>query len=165
MPANEITLRFLAEPNDVNFGGKVHGGSVMSWIDRAGYTCAAKWSASYCVTIYVSGIQFLQPINVGDLVEVHAELMHTGNTSMHISVGVYARSPRARENRFTAHCIVIFVAMDESDQPTAVPAFQAQTPRQEHLSHYARRMIELREEVHEESTSMLRELEESHPRE
>ncbi len=32
----EITLRFLAEPSDVNFGGKVHGGAVMKWIDQAG---------------------------------------------------------------------------------------------------------------------------------
>lgn len=37
----EITLRFLAEPADVNFGGKVHGGAVMKWIDLAAYACAA----------------------------------------------------------------------------------------------------------------------------
>ena len=48
-----VTLRFLAEPGHVNFGGKVHGGSVMKWIDQAGYTCAAGWTGAYCVTIYV----------------------------------------------------------------------------------------------------------------
>ena len=39
-----VTLRFLAEPSHVNFGGKVHGGAVMKWIDQAGYTCAAGWT-------------------------------------------------------------------------------------------------------------------------
>lgn len=37
MSARELTLQFLAEPADVNFGGKVHGGMVMKWIDQAGY--------------------------------------------------------------------------------------------------------------------------------
>ena len=51
----EITMRFLAEPMDVNFGGKVHGGAVMKWIDQAGYACAVGWSGLYCVTLYVGG--------------------------------------------------------------------------------------------------------------
>src|SRR5918998_24965 len=53
----EITLRFLAEPTDMNFGGKVHGGAVMKWIDQAGYACAVGWSGQYCVTVYVGGIR------------------------------------------------------------------------------------------------------------
>jgi acyl-CoA hydrolase len=49
--SRSITLRFLAEPTDVNFGGKVHGGAVMKWIDQAGYACAVGWSGYYCVTV------------------------------------------------------------------------------------------------------------------
>lgn len=48
----DITLRFLAEPGDVNFGGKVHGGAVMKWIDLAAYANAAAWSGKYCITAY-----------------------------------------------------------------------------------------------------------------
>ncbi|MCC6186283.1 MAG: acyl-CoA thioesterase, partial [Chitinophagaceae bacterium] len=40
---NEITLQFLSEPTDVNFGGKVHGGAMMKWIDQAAYACASQW--------------------------------------------------------------------------------------------------------------------------
>ena len=54
----EITFRFLAEPGDVNFGGQVHGGAVMKWIDQAGYACTVGWAGTYCVTAYVGGIQF-----------------------------------------------------------------------------------------------------------
>ena len=57
--SHETTLRFLAEPTDMNFGGKVHGGAVMKWIDQAGYACAVGWSGHYCVTLYVGGIRFL----------------------------------------------------------------------------------------------------------
>ncbi|QTG90291.1 acyl-CoA thioesterase, partial [Vibrio furnissii] len=66
----DITLRFLAEPGDVNFGGKVHGGAVMKWIDLAAYACSAAWSGKYCITAYAGGIRFVAPIHVGNLVEV-----------------------------------------------------------------------------------------------
>ena len=80
------TLRFLAEPGDVNFGGKVHGGAVMKWIDLAAYACSAAWSGKYCITAYAGGIRFVKPILVGNLVEVGARVIYTGRTSMHMGV-------------------------------------------------------------------------------
>ncbi len=76
---HEVTFRFLAQPTDVNFGGKVHGGMAMKWIDQAGYACAVGWSGAYCVTASVSGIQFVAPILIGDLVTVRARLIHTAH--------------------------------------------------------------------------------------
>ena len=87
---SSITLRFLAEPSTVNFGGKVHGGTVMKWIDEAGYACATSWSKRYCVTVFIGSIRFHRPIMIGDLVEVEARLAYTGTTSMNISVEVRA---------------------------------------------------------------------------
>ena len=162
---SSITLRFLAEPTDVNFGGNVFGGSVMKWIDHAGYTCAATWSHSYCVTAYVGGIRFLRPIRVGDLVELKAEVMHTGNTSMHISVSVYARDPKTDDARFTTHCILVFVAMDSEGKPRPVPAFVPETDHGRRLNTYARKMIELRQNMQDEAASFLDELEVGRPTE
>jgi acyl-CoA hydrolase len=113
-----ITLRFLAEPTEVNFGGKVHGGTVMKWIDQAGYTCAVGWSGQYCVTVYVGGIRFYHPIHIGDVVEVHAKLIYTGTTSMHIAVDVRAGDPKTRQMQTTTHCIIIFVAIGTDGRPT-----------------------------------------------
>ena len=83
------TFRFLAEPTDVNFGGNVHGGIVMKWIDQAAYACAAQWSKCYCVTVSANGIRFIKPIKVGQLVEITASLVHTGASSMHIYADWY----------------------------------------------------------------------------
>ena len=55
---SEMTFRFLAEPASVNFGGKVHGGALMKWIDETAYACAATWSGNYCVTVSVGNIRF-----------------------------------------------------------------------------------------------------------
>ena len=122
-PPRELTLQFLAEPADVNFGGKVHGGMVMKWIDQAGYACAAGWCSGYAVTVYVGGIRFLRPIQIGQLVEVQAQVIHTGTTSMHLAVDVYSRHPTDPERRKTTHCIIIFVAAGERER-SAVAALR-----------------------------------------
>ena len=65
---SQTEFRFLAEPTDVNFGGKVHGGMVMKWIDQASYACAAQWSKRYCVTVSANAIRFIRRILVGQLI-------------------------------------------------------------------------------------------------
>lgn len=146
----ELTLRFLAEPSEVNFGGKVHGGTVMKWIDQAGYACAVGWSGLYCVTVYVGGIRFLSPIGIGDLVEVNAKVILTGSTSMHISVDVYARDPKVEEARKTTHCIVVFVAVDENGKPTPVTPWRPEGRVDQALEAYARKLMELRQDIEQE---------------
>src|ERR1044072_2688133 len=124
---NSITLRFLAQPSDVNFGGKVHGGAVMKWIDQAGYTCAAHWSGQYCVTVYVGGIRFYQPIAIGNLVEITASVFFTGKTSMHIAINVFASNPRESARIKTTHCIMVFAAVDDAGKTAPVPTWTPQT--------------------------------------
>ncbi|HEY0864218.1 MAG TPA: acyl-CoA thioesterase [Lacunisphaera sp.] len=146
-PANprEITLRFLAEPGDVNFGGKVHGGAVMKWIDQAGYACAVSWSGHYCVTAYVGGIRFLRPILIGHLVEVTARLVHTGRTSMHIAVAVRARNPREGGLSDTTHCTMVFVAVSSTGAPVPVHAWEPETAQEIALEQQALRQMKLRQ--------------------
>lgn len=125
---SSITLRFLAEPHTVNFGGKVHGGTVMKWIDEAGYACATRWSKRYCVTVSVGSIRFHRPIMIGDLVEVQARLAYTGRTSMNITVEVRSGDMKTGQMETITECLVVFVALDEAGQPLAVPAWQPETP-------------------------------------
>ena len=147
MPQHEITLRFLAEPSAVNFGGKVHGGAVMKWIDEAGYACAAGWSGRYCVTIYVGGIRFHQPIHIGDMVEVCARIIHTGRTSMHVSVQVSAGDPKTDNRRDTTQCIIVFVAVDDNGHSVAVPAWEPRDDANITLQDYAKNMMALGKEM------------------
>jgi acyl-CoA hydrolase len=144
----ETTFRFLAEPTDVNYGGKVFGGAVMKWIDQAAYAQAIAWCGRYAVTVYVGGIQFEQPITIGHLIEVRARLLHTGSTSMHIGVDVHAADPRSGEvPRRATHCIIVFVALDDNGKPTAVPAFVPGTDEERELQDYALRFAELRQGI------------------
>jgi len=127
MKDNETEFRFLAEPTDVNFGGKVHGGMVMKWIDQASYACAAQWSKRYCVTVSANAIRFIRPILVGQLISVTARIVHTGKTSMHIYVVVRASDPKENNVVVTNRCFITFMAIDEAGYPVSVPAYEPNT--------------------------------------
>ncbi len=139
----EITLRFLAEPGDVNFGGKMHGGAVMRWIDQAGYACAVGWSGHYCVTVFVGGIRFLRPILIGQVVEVRARIIHTGRTSMHIAIEVRAGELREGGLNETTHCTMVFVAVSSTGGPVPVHSWMPGTAEDVAMENFALRQMEL----------------------
>ena len=139
----KVTLRFLAEPGHVNFGGKVHGGAVMKWIDQAGYTCAAGWTGEYCVTLYVGGLHFLEPIRVGEVVELRAIVIHTGRTSLHVAIDIYAGDPKASRKTRRCHCVIVFVALNEDGRPKPISPWVPESETDRALQQYALRLIEL----------------------
>ncbi len=150
----DLDFRFMAEPADVNYGGKVHGGVVMKWIDQVGYAAAVGWSGRYSVTVAVGGIRFVAPVRIGDLVTVAAKLVHTGTSSMHFSVDVRARNPgfdgQPGEERLCTHCVIVFVALDGAEgKPTAVPAWTPQNDEDKRLAEYAQQVMALSKGIEE----------------
>jgi acyl-CoA hydrolase len=139
---SSITLRFLAEPSTVNFGGKVHGGTVMKWIDEAGYACATSWAKRYCVTVFVGGIRFHHPVKIGELVEVEARLAYTGTTSMNISVEVRSGDIKSGHLKTTTECLIVFVSVDEEGRPVPVDEWVAETPGEMALAQRARAQLD-----------------------
>ena len=117
--APRMVNRFLAKPTDVNWGGKVHGGTAMQWIDEAGAACTMEWSAERTVAVYAGGIRFYRPISIGDLIEVDARMMRTDTRSMQMSIHVRSGNPRGgREHLQTAiHATVAYIALDHDGQP------------------------------------------------
>ena len=146
----QITLRFLAEPTDLNFGGKVHGGAVMKWIDQAGYACAVGWSGQYCVTVYVGGIRFDRPVLIGNMVEVSARLIYTGKTSLHVAVEVSAGDPKEGVYTKTTQCVIVFVAIDDEGMPVKVERWKPKSEQDIALEQYAKKLMEVRKDTEKE---------------
>lgn len=123
-PARSVTLRFLAAPTDVaSFGGPIHGGRVLEWIDKAGYACAVGWSRSYCVTAYVGDIRVNRPIESGHLVEGTATLVYTGRSSMHLLCSAASADPTEGVFHEACACLTVFVAVDDAGHSRSVPAW------------------------------------------
>ena len=140
---SSITLRFLAEPSTVSFGGKVAGGTVMKWMDEAGYACATRWAKRSCVTVSVGSIRFQRPIMVGDLVEVEARLAYTGTTSMNMSVEVRAGDMKIGQMEKITECVVVFVAVDLDGKALPVDTWQPETPGDVALAQYVKTHLDL----------------------
>lgn len=77
---SQTTLTELMIPSYANFGGKIHGGILLSLIDKVAYACASRHAATYCVTVSVDGVDFLKPVEVGDLVSLMASVNYVGRT-------------------------------------------------------------------------------------
>ncbi|NQY67245.1 MAG: acyl-CoA thioesterase [Flavobacteriales bacterium] len=120
--STETTFSELMVPSYANFGGKVHGGYVLSMMDKLAYTCASTHSKGYCVTVSVDGVDFLQPINVGELVSMHARVNYVGSSSIVIGIKVIAENFRKGIVKHTNTSFFTMVAMDENTgKPKKVP--------------------------------------------
>ena len=109
----ELTMSFLAEPKDVNFGGHVHGGEVMKWMDQIGYALAVKYSKGYAVTKFVNNINFTSPMKIGDLVSLSAKILSVGTTSMRIEISVISENLLTEVISANCSCEMVFVAVDQ----------------------------------------------------
>lgn len=145
---SSITLRFLAEPGALKPGTKVHGGSVMKWIDEAGYACAAGWAKRDCATVYVDGIRFHKPVLAGDLVEVQARLAYTGNSSMNIAVEVRSGDVTSGMMEKTTECVIVLVALDDGGRPLPIDSWNPETPGEVALATRVRTQLEAARAAH-----------------
>ena len=118
---SQTTLTELMIPSYANFGGKIHGGILLSLIDKVAYACASRHAATYCVTVSVDGVDFLKPVEVGDLVSLMASVNYVGRTSLVIGIRVIAENVRNGIQRHTNTSYVTMVAKGEDDLPAVVP--------------------------------------------
>lgn len=118
---SETIITELMIPSYSNFGGKVHGGILLSLMDKVAYVCATKHSQSYCVTVSVEGVEFLHPVEVGDLVSIKASINYVGNTTMIVGMRVEAQNPRTGKNTHTNSCFFTMLAKNDVGGHIAVP--------------------------------------------
>ncbi|MBK9475617.1 MAG: acyl-CoA thioesterase [Tetrasphaera sp.] len=144
--APRVTMRFLAAPTDVNWGGKVHGGIVMRWIDEAAHVLATGWTGSpRNVAIFTGGVRFYRPLRIGHLVEVEARLLHTGRTSMHIGVHVRSGDPATGELELTTYCRTVFVGIDDDRRAVPAPTWVPVSDEDRALHAHALDLVAIRE--------------------
>ena len=94
---------------------------MLSLIDKVAYACASRHAATYCVTVSVDGVDFLKPVEVGDLVSLMASVNYVGRTSLVIGIKVIAENVRNGIQRHTNTSYVTMVAKGDDDKPAVVP--------------------------------------------
>lgn len=114
-------------PEHANLLGNVHGGWIMKLVDEAGALACMRHAQKKVVTVAIDSMTFRQPIKIGDLVVLNAEVTYTGRTSMEAMVRVIAENPVTGEQTHTNTAYLVYVALDNKGRPTTVPALITKT--------------------------------------
>jgi uncharacterized protein (TIGR00369 family) len=125
--SSRVTLSQLMQPEHVNLRGDVHGGWIMKLVDEAGALAAMRHAQCRVVTVAIDQMMFLEPIRIGDLVVLNAELTYVGRTSMEARVEVIAEDPVSGSQSRTNTAYVVYVALDDDRCPRPVPRLIAET--------------------------------------
>jgi uncharacterized protein (TIGR00369 family) len=124
---SKTVITELMIPSYANLGGKIHGGIILSMMDKAAYACAAKHAGSYCVTVSVEGVNFMHPINVGELVSLHASVNYVGNSSLVVGIRVISENISTAEVKHTNTSYFTMVAKGIDGEPVTVPELILET--------------------------------------
>ncbi len=118
---SQITITELMLPSHSNFSGKIHGGYILNLMDQIAFACASKHSRNYCVTASVNKVDFLNPIDVGQLVTLKASINYTGRTSMVVGVRVESENIQTGEIKHCNSSYFTMVAKDSNGKNVPVP--------------------------------------------
>lgn len=142
----------LLLPNDTNNLGRALGGAVLHWMDICGAIASMRFSSRQCVTASMDHVDFISPIDLGEVAVVQGYVFNTGQTSIDVRVHVSAENPQTGEIRETTTSFFTFVALDGAGSPTGVPDLSCPTDEEAELRAEA---IERRRDQLEEITQRL----------
>lgn len=132
------------QPEHANNLGNVHGGWIMKLMDECGALACMRHAQRRVVTVAVDGMTFRQPIKIGDLVILSAEVTFTGRTSMEAEVRVEAENPITGKKTHTNNAYLVYVALDDNSLPVEIPQIIAETPAELERLEAARQRQSLR---------------------
>ena len=118
---SQTTLTELMIPAYANFGGKIHGGTLLSLMDKVAYVCASKHAGNYCVTVSVDNVHFLAPVEVGDLVSLMASVNYVGSSSLVVGIKVIAENVQTAQVKHTNTSYFTMVAKSQGAEKARVP--------------------------------------------
>jgi acyl-CoA hydrolase len=145
--ASRVETAQLVLPGLTNVHGTIFGGILMQWIDIAAGIAAARHSSSGVVTASMDRLHFLDPVHLGEVVILQAQVNFAGKTSMEIGVRVFAENQVTAARRQTTRAYLTFVAVDEAGRPRPVPPLHLETAtdRRRFADARRRRAVRLRE--------------------
>lgn len=144
--SSNISISELMLPSHTNFSGKIHGGYILSLLDQIAFACASKFSGNYCVTASVDTVNFLKPIEVGELVTMKASVNYVGNSSMIVGIRVEAENIQTGKIKHCNSSYFTMVAKDKEGKSVPVPGLIISNLNEVRRFHNCLKMIALKKE-------------------
>ncbi len=119
--SSRISISELMLPSHSNFSGKIHGGYILNLMDQIAFACASKHSKTYCVTASVNTVDFLEPVEVGELVTMKASINYVGRSSMVIGIRVEAENIQTGNVKHCNSSYFTMIAKNDKEESIEVP--------------------------------------------
>lgn len=151
---SRVILSMMMGPEHANILGNVHGGIIMKMADEAGALAAMRHARHPVVTVAVDSITFVEPVLIGHVLTLNAELTYAGRTSLEARVEVTAEDPLTGHATHTNLAYLVYVAISTEDrQPVAVPPLIAETEAEkQHMALAKERQTERKKRRAQERT-------------
>jgi uncharacterized protein (TIGR00369 family) len=146
---SKITISELMLPSHTNFSGKIHGGYILSLMDQIAFACASKFSGNYCVTASVDTVDFLNPIEVGELVTLKASVNYVGKSSMIIGIRVDSENIQTGKLKHCNSSYFTMVAKDANGKNSQVPGLTLSNLEEVRRFYNCLKLIALKKERNE----------------
>ncbi len=116
-----VTMMEMVFPEQTNHYGTLFGGQAMALMDKAAFLVASRYARRNVVTASNERCDFHVPVRQGQLVELNAEVVRTGRTSMVVEVALHAEDLLTGDRQLGTRGRFVMVALDAHGRPTAVP--------------------------------------------
>jgi acyl-CoA hydrolase len=145
--ASRVETAQLVLPGLTNVHGTIFGGIMMQWIDIAAGIAAARHSGGPVVTASMDRLHFLEPVQLGEVVVLQAQVNFAATTSMEVGVRVMRENQTTFTRSQATRAYLTFVAVDENGRPRPVPPLHPETAveRRRFADAKRRRAVRLRE--------------------
>jgi acyl-CoA hydrolase len=120
--ADILRIMEVVFPNTTNHYGTMFGGKVLDLMDRAAFLAATRFSNQAMVTASTECIDFFVPVKQGDIVELVAKVVYSGQTSLTVKVDLFSENPIKKQREHASQGYFHMVSVDENGRPIPVPS-------------------------------------------
>lgn len=110
----------LVFPGDTNSYDTLFGGKALAWMDEVAAIASMRFSRQQTVTVSLDKTDFKKPIPSGSFVELVAQVVDVGRSSMKIMVEVFIESKSRDLRQRAIQGLFTFVTIDETRNPVPV---------------------------------------------
>lgn len=116
-PNDKLRMVDMIFPPQTNHYGTLYGGDALKMMGKAAFVAATRHSRAILVMAASDRVDFKSPIRNGEMIELAAEIIHTGRSSIKIEVELWAENLLTGERRHSATAGFTMVSVDEEGRP------------------------------------------------
>lgn len=108
-------------PEQANHYGTLYGANALQMMGKAAFVSATRHARCAVVMAKADNIEFARPIRIGSIIDIRAQVVFQGQSSMTVIVEIVPEQPGVEENSPAITGRFMMVAVDNNGIPMPIP--------------------------------------------